>query len=104
MVRNRRFSRKIHDASWGRFRHMLVYKAERASRQLVKVNPGGTSKGLTYNDPYRDYISANRILDSGLGRSFEPVETRPLLSIPASAVVAGQVSSLKQETPPIKEG
>ena len=41
------------------------------------------------------------ILESGLGRSFEPVETRPLLSIPA---LAGQVSSVKQEAPPIGEG
>ncbi|HHW15846.1 MAG TPA: hypothetical protein GXX31_00445 [Methanothermobacter sp.] len=80
---------------------MLAYKAENAGKRVLKVNPRGTSKGLTYKDPYRDYISANRILDSGLGQPPSPRET-PYSASPA--VVAGQVSSLKQEAPPIKEG
>ncbi|BDH79803.1 MAG TPA: hypothetical protein GXX31_04960 [Methanothermobacter sp.] len=62
--------------------NMLVYKAERASRQLVKVNPKGTSKGLSYNDPYQDYISANRILDSGLGQPPSPRKTPYSASLP----------------------
>jgi hypothetical protein len=33
-----------------------------------------------------------------------PLEMRPLLGILALAVVAGQVPSLKQEAPPIREG
>jgi putative transposase len=34
----------IQDASWGNFVNKLVYKAERAGRRIVKVNPANTSK------------------------------------------------------------
>ncbi len=78
---------------------MLSYKAERASRKLVKVNPKGTSQNIPEGLD-RDYVATCQILRVGLGQSEStPVEMKPLLSIPASAVVAGQVSSLKQETP-----
>lgn len=36
--------RNIHHAAWGTFIEMLTYKAEWAGRQLVKVNPRGTSQ------------------------------------------------------------
>ncbi|MDI6882767.1 MAG: transposase, partial [Methanothermobacter sp.] len=83
--------------------NMLAYKAENAGKRAVKVNPKGTSKGLTPNNPYQDHISATRILDSGLGQPPSPRKT-PYSASPASVVVAGQVSSLKQEIPPIMEG
>ncbi len=51
--------------AWGKFIQLLSYKAERAGRRVVKVNPKGTSEGLTFENPYRDYISANRILMRG---------------------------------------
>ncbi|HOQ20649.1 MAG TPA: hypothetical protein PLE91_06195 [Methanothermobacter sp.] len=60
---------------------MLAYKAENAGKRAVKVNPKGTSKGLTPNNPYQDHISATRILDSGLGQPPKPAKN-PLLSIP----------------------
>ncbi|MEM0075108.1 MAG: zinc ribbon domain-containing protein, partial [Conexivisphaerales archaeon] len=49
------------DASWGEFFQLLEYKAESAGVRVVKVNPRGTSEGLSYENPIRDWISANRI-------------------------------------------
>jgi len=68
MVRvGRTLAQRILDASWGKFIQLLSYKAERAGRRVVKVNPRGTSEGLTMGDPYRDYISACRIKSRGRG-------------------------------------
>jgi len=37
-------SREINNAGWGIFFNMLTYKAENAGRDLIKVNPAGTSQ------------------------------------------------------------
>jgi putative transposase len=37
-------ARSVHDAGWGSFFAMLAYKAESAGRELVKVDPRGTSQ------------------------------------------------------------
>jgi len=104
MVRNHRLGGKILDASWGKFLHMLSYKAERAGRRVVEVDPKGTSQNLPEGID-RDYVAACRILSLGLGRpEVTPVEMGPLLRVPASAVVAGQVPSLKQEAQPLGVG
>jgi len=102
MKRNHNLSAQISDASWGKFIHYLSYKAERAGKTVVRVSPRGTSEGLSWDDPLRDYTSARRILERGLkelgqGLPFEPVERRPLRHISAYAVVVGQVPSTKQE-------
>jgi putative transposase len=107
MARNGNLGQKILDASWGRFFQMLLYKAARAGRAVVKVDPRGTSKeGDKRLD--RDYRASLNILRRGLvgpGRpEVTPVERRPLLCIPALAVVAGQVFSVKQEAPCVSEG
>jgi putative transposase len=97
MVRNHRLGGKILDASWGKFLHMLSYKAARAGRRVVEVNPKGTSQNLPEGLD-RDYVAACRILRLGLGRpEVTPVEMGPLLCVPASAVVAGQAPSVRQE-------
>ena len=97
MAKNHNLARKILDASWGKFLHMLYYKAERAGRAVAKVNPRGTSQNIPEGLD-RDYFASLRILWVGLGRPEQtPVEMGPLLSVPASAVIAGQVPSLKQE-------
>jgi len=99
MVRNHNLGGKILDASWGKFFSMLAYKAARAGRRLVDVNPRDTSQNIPEGFD-RDYIASLRILSVGLGRPEPtPVEMEPLLSVPASAVVAGQAPSLKQEVP-----
>ncbi len=93
------------DASWGKFIQLLSYKAERAGRGVLRVNPKGTSEGLSFDNPLRDYISACRIKKkAGLGRPLEPVERRPLLLVTAKAVIEGQVFSMKQEAPYVSEG
>ena len=104
MKKNHNLSSEISDASWGKFLHYLSYKAERAGKTVVKVSPRGTSEGLSWDNPLRDYTSACRILKRGLkklgqGLPSEPVERRPLLHITAYAVIVGQVSSKKQEPP-----
>jgi len=100
MVRNHNLAQKILDASWGKFLHCLTYKAESAGKQVVKVNPRGTSEGLTYNNPLRDYISACRILMRGWDSPDSLLERRPLpRTISWKEVVSGQVFSMNQEAP-----
>jgi putative transposase len=102
MAKNRCLAQKILDASWGKFLHDLSYKAERAGRQFVKVNPRGTSQeGDKSLD--RDYRASWNILQRGLVGLERPEPTPvgmgPLLSVSAQAVVAGQAPSLKQGAP-----
>ena len=90
MVRNHGLAQKILDASWGKFLHLLEYKAERAGVRVVKVNPRGTSEGLSYEDPLRDWISACRIKMRGWGSPDSPAEMKPLRElshVPASLIV-----------------
>ena len=76
MLKNHRLARKILDASWGKFIRLLEYKAERAGVRLVKVNPRGTSRGLSYENPLRDCISACRIKMKGWGSPDSPAEMK----------------------------
>ncbi len=82
MVRNHNLAGKILDASWGKFLSMLSYKAERAGRQFVNVNPRGTSQEYKHGELDRDYNAALNILERGLvglGRpELTPVEMGPL--------------------------
>jgi putative transposase len=88
MVRNRKLAQKILDASWGKFLQLLEQKAERATVRVVKVNPRGTSDGLSYENPLRDWISANRIKMRGWDSPETPAEMRPLLAfVPASLII-----------------
>jgi putative transposase len=90
MARNRNLAGKILDASWGKFNQMLSYKAENAGRTLVRVNPRGTSQEYRHGELDRDYNASLNILErglSGLGQACVPVETRPLLVVPASRIV-----------------
>ena len=99
MAKNRNLAQRILDASWGRFFQMLSYKAERAGRVVVEANPRGTSQNIPEGFD-RDFIASLRVFQVGLGRPEQtPVEMGPLLSVPAQAVIAGQVPSPKQEAP-----
>ena len=78
-------SKAVHDASWASFIAKLAYKAEEAGRQLLKVDPRGTSqrcpcgarvpKKLSDREHVctacgligkRDHVSATEILRLGL--------------------------------------
>ena len=88
MTKNHSLAQKILDASWGKFFQMLSYKAVRANKRVLKVNPRGTSEGLSYENPFRDFVSAQRIKMRGWGSPDSPVEMKPLLvEIPASFIV-----------------
>jgi len=86
-------AKAIHDASWASFISKLTYKAEEAGRQLVKVDPRGTSQRCPCGAPVpkklsdrehactkcglvttRDHASATEILRLGL--SLQPL-TKP---------------------------
>lgn len=103
MAKNHGLAQRILDASWGRYLQMLSYKAERAGRTVVRVNPKGTSQEYKYGKLDMDYNAALNILERGLvglGRPEPtPVEMGPLLSVSAQAVVVGQAPLLKQEAP-----
>jgi len=88
MVRNHNLAQKILDASWGKFLQLLSYKAASAGKVVVKVDPRGTSEGLDYRNPYRDWISAYRIKMRGWDSPDTPAEMKPLLvEIPASLII-----------------
>lgn len=44
MVKNKYLSKSIHDAGWSTFIEFLLYKAEEAGREVIQVNPKGTSQ------------------------------------------------------------
>ena len=44
MLKNRRLAFHIADVSWGKFMEILVYKAEEAGKQVIFVDPRGTSQ------------------------------------------------------------
>lgn len=88
MVKNHKLAGKILDASWGKFLQLLEFKAERAGALVVKVNPRGTSEGLSYENPLRDWISACGIKMRGWGNPETPAEMEPLLAyVPASSII-----------------
>ncbi len=103
------------DAAWATFLHMLTYKAERAGRWVVKVEPRGTTDRCSKCDEVvkkplwmrihkcprcgleldRDLNAARNILQDGLEQvgwepaEFTPVEIGPLPARASSAVEAG---------------
>lgn len=104
MVRNHQLAQRILDASWGKFFHMLSFKAASAGKTLVRINPWGTSQEYRYGALDRDFNASLNIHERGLGRPHPPVERGPLRRIPASAVVVGQVLAMKQEAIPFMVG
>ncbi|HDN82853.1 MAG TPA: transposase, partial [Candidatus Altiarchaeales archaeon] len=55
MVRNHNKHPISFELTWNKFIQLLSYKAEKAGRRVIKVNPRGTSKGLSYKNKLRDY-------------------------------------------------
>jgi len=51
------------------------------------VNPRSTSEGLSYENPLRDWISAQRILMRGWSSPDPPAEKKPLLAVPAGLII-----------------
>ena len=100
MVKNNYLSKHINDASWNKFKQYISYKAERAGKLLLLVEPRGTTQRCsqcgnrvkkelwhrTHKCPYcnleieRDYNSALEIKNLGLQQigqelsKFKPVK------------------------------
>ena len=123
--RSSTLNRHIHDSAWSKFLSLLAYKAARAGRRVVRVDPSNTSKrcancgyvveNLSLKDGWfvcpvcgweadRDYNASLNVLDVGLGRSRMPVERAMLLVIPYRNVIEGQVFSMKREAPSVRAG
>jgi putative transposase len=85
MVRNHHLAKSIHDASWSTFRKYIEYKCQKFGKQLITVDPRGTSQMCTcgcsvpkdlsvrvHRCPScglvedRDVVSAKLILERGL--------------------------------------
>jgi putative transposase len=98
-------SRQIHDVAWSSFFRKLTYKAEYAGRQLIKVNPNGTSQTCVCGEPnkkdlsvrwhqclscgmscHRDIVSAQVILKLGLGNDLKDITYRATESVSLEAV------------------
>ena len=48
MLKNHKLAKSIADASWGELINNTIYKAERAGKYCIKVNPRNTSKICSY--------------------------------------------------------
>jgi len=105
MVKNRRLAKSIHDAGWGQLVRFTSYKALRAGRRVVKVDPAYSTQECFHCGALnkvsldvrefvcvgcgrplrRDHNSARVVLKRGLAQvgqdmpELKPVETRPLL-------------------------
>jgi len=95
MTKNHNLAQSILDASWKKFFQFLSYKAERAGRIIVKVDPKGTSKEYHHGKLDRDYNASLNILKRGLAKvgkgqaDVKPVETEPLPIRASSVLEAG---------------
>lgn len=103
------------DASWGQLTAYLLYKAENAGRQLVLVDPKGTSQRCSQCDqivkkdltirihecPFcgfvtdRDYNASLNIMKIGDGLAIMPIESISLSKFSSSDVVSGQILVMK---------
>jgi putative transposase len=100
MNKNRRLSKSIMDAAWSDFTQKLLYKAEDAGREVVKVNPAYTSQDCSccghrllfmplsvrrYECPNcglaldRDHNAALNILSLGMQTREHPAPRSPVL-------------------------
>ncbi|WP_198968352.1 RNA-guided endonuclease InsQ/TnpB family protein, partial [Saccharolobus islandicus] len=105
---------------FSKFVSYLSYKAERAGRRVVKVDPRNTSKtcakcgyvkkDLTLADRIfscpkcgwtvdRDYNASLNILHAGSGQPLEPVDRGPLLYIPFSEGVYSKFPGRSRKSP-----
>ncbi len=108
------------DAAWATFLHMLTYKAARAGRWVVRVEPRGTTGrcsncGKVVEKPLwvrvhrclkcgleldRDLNAARNILQDGLAKvGWEPAEFMPVEVGPLSQLRAGTSSVIEAGSP-----
>ena len=116
MVHNKYLSKSILDASWGKLRQLISYKAENAGKLFITVNPNGTTQRCSqcgklvkktlairihkcscgFEAP-RDYNSALEIKNLCLQKIGQELSESMLVEMKALPF-QGQLSSMKQET------
>jgi putative transposase len=125
MIENGHLARSISDASWSSFDNKLAYKAERAGKLFVQVDPRGTSQECSrcgefvpktlkerwHDCPYcglsmsRDHNASINILNRGfekVGQELPELACGHWTATPLSMVV--QARWMKQEAPPALVG
>ncbi len=68
-MKNKYLQFSINDASWNRFRQLLIYKAEETGCKLDFVNPRNTSKRCSKCGKLRDMPLSKRIYECSCGNS-----------------------------------
>jgi len=120
MVRNHSLAKAISDAGWTTFVSMAAYKAERAGKPFVRVEPGGTTQecsgcGLivpkTLSDREHACPSCGLVLDRDLNAAINIQRRAGMVRTHACGEAAStdgeshrQAASLKQEAPSFTTG
>ena len=88
-------AKSIHDAGWASFLHWLACKAEEAGRQVVQVNPSGTSQTCP---------ACGRVESKGLEQRMHRCPCGLVLDrdVAAAQVILGLGTSLRGAAPPVR--
>ena len=75
-------AKQVHDVAWSSFFHKLEYKAECAGKELVKVNPNGTSQTCICGETVKKKLSVrwHECLKCGVSNHRDIVSSQVILS------------------------
>lgn len=75
-------AKQVNDVAWGSFFHKLEYKAECAGKELVKVNPNGTSQTCICGETIKKNLSVrwHHCLNCGHSEHRDVVSSKVILS------------------------
>jgi putative transposase len=92
----------ITDASWGNFRALLTYKAERAGRKVIEVNPANTSKMCSCCGNLKELTLADRTYHCEVcGLHMDRDQNAALNILRLGTMPCGQPSVVPPEAPPL---
>ena len=86
---NKNLNRNINDVSWSSFTNKLIYKAENAGREVVKVNPANTSNTCSKcNIKHEIDLSVRSLPCCGIDRDYNASLNIKALGMQSLALVA----------------
>ena len=88
-------SRSVHDAGWGGFLHWLRVKAESAGREVVEVDPRGTSQTCPDCGTVKPKALSERVHRCGCGLTCDR-------DVAAARVILGLGTSLRGAAPLVR--